>query len=255
MTSMIILRIQEIADAKGLTLEELSQVSGVALEVLQAYATTPIETLTEEVASNLRKLAAKLDVVVLELVQPVVKREAFKLKILEMAQQKGLTLEKLSDLSGVHLSLLALYSTQPISKQILETDPHSQNLSKICEELRCEIDELKAVAELPKTRLHIEEFALEKGLTLEELCLITNLPKEFINFIATQPIILSSLVTEGDMRAREDVAGINMTKRMMSRISLMRINENIIIGEEELFGDTLGRFLCSICKCCIREEP
>ena len=67
-----------------------------------------------------------MNVSVWELVKPVAKREAFKLKILAMAEQKGLTLEELSKLSSLHLSFLAFYSTQSVCKRKLE-DIESQH--------------------------------------------------------------------------------------------------------------------------------
>ncbi|MBD1906763.1 hypothetical protein H6F53_14895 [Trichocoleus sp. FACHB-832] len=193
---MIILCIQEIAAAKGLTLEELSQVSGVSLEVIQAYATTPIETLTEEVAANLRKLASKLDVVVLELVQPVGKREAFRLKILEMAQGKGLTLEELSHRSGVHPAVLVFYSTQSICKQKLDEPQHKKNLLDLCKALICSIEDLQIPADLSTTILRLNEKTKEKGLTLKELSVLTSLPYELIDLFATQPINMSTFIED-----------------------------------------------------------
>ncbi len=189
---MITLRIQEIADEKGLTLKELSQVSGVSLEAIQVYATKPVE-LTEEIATDLKKIATKLDVTVVELVKPVAKRQAFQLKIIEMAKQKGLTLKELSDLSGVHPALLAFYSTQSIYKNKLTESQVQKHLSQISGILECRIEDLKLVIELPTTMFRIEELLKDRNLTLYDLKMLTDVPDELIDLVATQPLDINSL--------------------------------------------------------------
>ncbi|MBD1894040.1 helix-turn-helix transcriptional regulator [Coleofasciculus sp. FACHB-129] len=217
---MITLRIQEIADAKSkpLTLEELSQVSGVSLKVIQDYATKPIKTLTEEVADNLRKLADKLEVDVLELVmpvrqdvdvlevKPVDKQEAVKLEIRKIAKDtKDWNLQELSKQCEVDLIIVEFYSKQPIYKQKLDETSAKETLSKICKALDCQIEDLLVevkAEELPETKLRIEELAAERGLSLNDLSLLTRLSYEFIDLVATQPInvdLLSDLFTENEI--------------------------------------------------------
>lgn len=195
-SSTVTLRIQELVEAQGLTFEELSKASGVSLEDIQAYATTPVE-LIEETATALRKIATKLNVAVVELVQPIAKREAFKLKILEMAQQKGLTLEKLSERSGVNPAIISFYSTQSISNQKLnELESKNQYLRKISQALVCDVEDLKIEAELPTTKLCVEEWVEERGLNLQDLSRLTNLPQEYIDLIAKHPLDVNQ-VREG----------------------------------------------------------
>ncbi|MBN3926538.1 helix-turn-helix transcriptional regulator [Nostoc sp. NMS4] len=194
---MINLRIQEFAEAKSLSLEELSKLSSVPLQDIQSYTT--IESLTEEIAANLRKIAAKLNVPVWELVKPVANREAFKLKILEMVEQKGLTLEELSKLSGLHLAFLAFYSTQSVCKRKLEDlESQHQHLTKIAKSLDCNIEDLREEAELPSTKLRFEELVQERGLTTDALSMLTELPHEFLDLITTQPLDISASVGETD---------------------------------------------------------
>jgi hypothetical protein len=183
---MITLCIEEVATAQGLTLEQLSQLSGVSLQDIQSYLS--IETLTDETAANLRKIAAQLNVPVLKLVKPAAKREAVKLNILEIAQRKDLTLEELSNLSGVHPAILMFYSTQPLCKEKLsEIESHNQYLTKISEGLNCTIEDLQTPAELPMTKLRFEELLQEQGLTVDELSMLTEIPEQFFDLISTQP--------------------------------------------------------------------
>ena len=187
---MVNFRIQELAEAKGLTLEELSQISGVAVGRIQTYTNTsfiPVE-ITEESATELRKIAVKLNVPIMDLIKPVPKSAAFKLNILEIAQQKGISFKELSERSGIHPTLLSFYITQPISKDKLTEPPFQTHINKISDILGCSPEDLKIASELPITRIRLEEFAKERGITLEDLKLLSGLPTEFIDLIATQPI-------------------------------------------------------------------
>lgn len=184
--STVILRIQELTKLKSITLEELSQASNVSIEVVQAYATEPVNI--GEAANDLRKIANQLNVSVIDLVKPVVKREAFKLRILEVAKQKGISLNELSERSNVNPETLAFYSTQPICKQKFFESIHQINISKINKVLECCIEDLKVATDLPKIRLRVEELAAERGLSLENLKQLSGLSSEFIDLIATQPV-------------------------------------------------------------------
>lgn len=190
--SQAYLRIQEFADAKGLTLEELAQASNVSEEILKKYSTSSIE-ITEDSASNLRKIATKLDIAVAKLIKPVAKIGGFRLRIFEITKQRNLTLNQLSEISGVHPTLLAFYSTQAISKQKILEDETQENLSRISRALGVDIEELKVASELSETMLRVDDYVKEKGLTLEDLSILNNVPIEFMRLISTQPIDLDRL--------------------------------------------------------------
>lgn len=188
---MVNLKIRDLANAKGLTVSELSEVSGISSETMMKYATESVE-ITEETTANLRKIAKKLDVPVMNLIKPVAKQAAFKLTIIEKAKEKGITLEQLSTKSDVHISIVAFYSFQVISKEKLAEEPYQTYLTKISDALECKSEEdLKIVAELPATRLRLEEMAQEKGLSLEDVSRLTATPREFIDLMATQPVHIS----------------------------------------------------------------
>ncbi|MCL1469208.1 helix-turn-helix domain-containing protein [Argonema antarcticum] len=196
---MATFRIQELAEAKGLTIEELSEVSGVSMKRIQRYYTTTSFTsveITEQTAGELRQIAAKLDLPVMELVKPVLKRAAFKLNIIKIAQKKGITLEELSERSGVHPSFIDFYSTQTISKDKLAEDPYQMHISEISKALEVSPEDLKVVSDLAITIFPLEEFAKERNLSLEELSLITDIPVELINLIKTHPVNLARLGSE-----------------------------------------------------------
>jgi transcriptional regulator with XRE-family HTH domain len=190
--SIVSLRIQELAEAKELTFQEISERSGVPVEAIQAYSIATVE-LTEKLAIDLRDIAKPevLDVAVVELIEPVVKREAVKLRIRDIARQKGLTLEQLSGDTKINLLLIEFYSEQPIFKEKL-TEPKLQNdLNEICKILDCKIEGLLVeveAEELSETKLRLKELVEERGITLEELSLLTGLPNELIDLMATQPI-------------------------------------------------------------------
>lgn len=184
---MVTLRIQEQAEAKGITLTELGQLCGLSAEAMQKYATESIE-ITEETAADLRKVSAKLNVPVLELLKPVAKMAAIKLKIIEKAQKKNITLEQLSEQSGVHPGVIAFYSTQPISQEKLAEPPHRAHLSKISEILEVSSEDLKVATDMPTTMLRLEELEKEKGISLKDLSSLIGVNEELINLIVTQPI-------------------------------------------------------------------
>lgn len=199
--STVTLRIQELAEAKGLTLEEISKASGVSVQAIQAYTNTPVE-LTESIAADLRKIATQLNVPVIELVKPLTERGAFRLNILEKLKQKGLTLEELSAQSGIHPAIVAYYSTQPICQRKLnEFESKNKYLSRISKVLDCCIDDLKVKAELPLIKFCLEEWVEKNGLNLEDMSIFTGLPIDFIDLISTQPIETSVDAIQIDIEA------------------------------------------------------
>jgi transcriptional regulator with XRE-family HTH domain len=199
---MVNLRIRDLAAAKGLTVSELSEVSGISSETMMKYATESVE-ITEETAANLRKMAEKLDVPVIELIKPINKPPAFKLRIIEKAQEKGISLEQLSEKSGVHPAVLAFYATQPISEEKLADSNSQTSLGKINQILQCATEELQVVANIPTTKLGVEKLLEERMLSLEELSLLSNLPLEFVDLMATQPVDISTF---------ESISGIELTE-------------------------------------------
>ncbi|MCT7951881.1 helix-turn-helix domain-containing protein [Ancylothrix sp. C2] len=196
---MVNLRIRDLAAAKGLTVSELSEVSGISSETMMKYATESVE-ITEETTANLIKIAEKLDVPVMKLIKPVAKQAAFKLTIIEKTKQKNITLEQLSEKSGVHLALVAFYSTQVISKEKLAEEPYQTYLIKISEALECKSEDLKVAADLPATRLRLEEMAQEKGLSLEDVSRFTETPREFVDLMATQPVNINLLLNNSAIK-------------------------------------------------------
>jgi hypothetical protein len=182
---MINLRIQEIAEAQGLSLDQLSQRSNVSLQDIQSYEN--IQTLTDDIAKKLREIASNLNVSVVELVKPVVKKRGLRFKIFELIQKKNLTIEKLSELSEVHPAIIAFYSTQPIDEhKFNELESKNEYLTKLSKAIGCSNEELKVEADLPITKLDLKEWAEKRGLNLKDISVLTNLPIDFIDLIATQ---------------------------------------------------------------------
>jgi transcriptional regulator with XRE-family HTH domain len=193
---MIILRIQELIAGKNnqISLEQLSKLSNVSVEEIQSYSN--IENPTDEIATKLRKIAKQLNISVVELVEPVNKQQAFKLKISEIAKSKGLTLKELSDISGIHPAFIEFYSTQAIREQTLVESLCQTHLNQICEILGYNLVDLQVPAELAVTKLRLEEIVRERGITLEKLSLLMGLPHEFLEFVVNQPVNISELSCE-----------------------------------------------------------
>ncbi|BBD61265.1 hypothetical protein NIES2109_40930 [Nostoc sp. HK-01] len=191
---MIKIIIGEMAASKGVSLDEISRLSGISIEEIQSYST--IENITEDTFVNLRKIAARLNLPVLDLVQPIANQLAFKFKISEMAKTKGLTLEELSEKSRIQPAIIEFYNTQAICQQTLTNPLCQTHLGKITEVLNCSLEELQFSEELPPTYFRLEEIAKEKGLTLDELSLLIELPKGFVDLIATIRIDYSTLSCE-----------------------------------------------------------
>lgn len=191
--STVTLRIEEFVAENDYA--ALSQATKISEETIWRYAKEKVE-LTDKSAADIRSISAELDVPVVELVKPIVKREAVRLKIREIALHRGLTLEKLSEASKVHLLIIEFYSKRPIYKEKILEAKSQDNLNKICNILGCEIEELLVeiqAKDLPETKLRLEEFAEDRGLNLNDLSLLTELPPELIDLLATQPIDTSSL--------------------------------------------------------------
>ncbi|NET01025.1 MAG: hypothetical protein F6K61_10710 [Sphaerospermopsis sp. SIO1G1] len=199
---MVKLRIQEIAESKGISLEELDQLTGFTTQILTKpgisgnfLESSNIENITPENAANLRKKADKLGVSVLDLISSTNRKSAVKLKILETAKNQNLSLQELSNQSGVHPAIIAFYSTQAISREKLTEPRFQEYLSQISSSLNTSTEELQVLADLPGTKLLIEDKAKEKGITLPEMAVLINLPNDFIDLMATHPVDIDKLLS------------------------------------------------------------
>lgn len=194
-SSKVTLRLQEFVPENEFA--ALAQGTNIPEETLRRYATDLIEV-NEETAKSFQKIAKYLKKQsVLDLLKPVGNNEVVRLRISALTEGKGWTLQHLSEKTDINLILLEFYSKQPIYKQKL-TEPKSQeNLNKICNVLDCTIEELMLsvkAEQLPETKLRLEELAQEIGLSLYDLSLLTDLPYELIDLMATQPIDASSSI-------------------------------------------------------------
>jgi hypothetical protein len=184
--------ISQKAREKALSL--LSQAAGIDEIVIQKYAKEQIE-ITQAIATDLTKIAEVLKVSSVELVNPVFKREAVKLKIRELMQENNTSLEDLSAKTQIDLPTLCFYSTQPISKQKLNDAPLRENIGKISEALGLSSIEklIDSNVELPPTRLRILEVAEETNLSLEKLSLISGIDPHLLDLLANHPVDITAL--------------------------------------------------------------
>lgn len=188
---MVSLRLQEFLDAKGLMIAELSQLTGISENLIQAYVQNSIELNTEN-AENFRKIAARLNVPVAKLIRPSNKQAGVSFKIVEKAKSQGLDLTDLSERSNTHPLILAIYSTQVLLKDKWAEAQTQDNIHRIATELNSTPQELVVVKDPPITQLRMGDFLQEKGLSLEELSLLSNIPAEALDLLVSQPFDLTS---------------------------------------------------------------
>jgi hypothetical protein len=190
----------EFAQNKALYL--LSKASGISEETIREYDTREdVDLKNQNFLKDLRIIADALNVSLVALIKPVAKKQAVKLKILELLQNmtteenEEKSLKTLSEKSHIDLPIICFYSTQPLEKQKLDEPQFQTNLKKISEVLGCSVEDLKDTnkAELPQTRLRIQEFIEERNLTLEDLSLLSGTTLEFIELIARNPVDMEAI--------------------------------------------------------------
>ncbi|MBW4676827.1 MAG: helix-turn-helix transcriptional regulator [Desmonostoc geniculatum HA4340-LM1] len=186
--------------AKGMAVNLLSKAADISAPDMAKYADENTDFAIAEKIEDLKKIAAALNVGILELVKPNEKREAVQLKIVELAEQKQLSLKELGEKSGVYYLIICFYSTQSIEKKKLKQEPFYSNLNKISQILNCQIEDLieKETLELPPTTLRLQEFLQATELNFDDLSLLTETTPEFLELIATNPIDMRNLPTWGD---------------------------------------------------------
>lgn len=207
---MATLRVQKLSSDRGIGLGELSSLTGIDEETLEKYASEDIE-INQETAKHLQKIAAKLDIPPAKLIEPV-KKEAGRhlqiLKALESPQHRGLNFDRLSELSNVHPSMLLLYSTQILSKQKWEEPQTQTDIGAIASVLDASVEDLVIIKDPPTTGIRVADFLEEKGLTIQELSLVSDIPESTINFVASQPIDLVELRNASSVPAVRASSGI-----------------------------------------------
>ncbi len=187
---MVHLRIQEFLDARGFTIDEFAHLTDINEEALRTYSTESIN-LDQENTEHLRRIASKLNVPVAKLIRPVAKQAGVSFKILEKAKSQGLDLNGLSGLADLHPLLLAIYSTQVLLKDKWEEEQTQENIRRIATELNSTPEELVTVEDPPVTQLRMDDFLREKGVSMEELSLLYDVPREALSLLDSQPFDLS----------------------------------------------------------------
>lgn len=182
---MITLRIQEVLQEQGLSFEELSNRLGLLQEDLTIYIDTQSVSLTKEVASTLKDIATVLRVPVVSLLKPIPGKEIFRLRILEIAQRRSIKLNELSRISQVPHIALVFYCTQPFFSPNLNKAPFDEHLKAIQMALNCTLQDLRYELEVPVAG-KIAEFSESRGVSLEELSMLADLPVEFLEILSVQ---------------------------------------------------------------------
>jgi|GEM_PF-5318073 len=152
------------------------------------------------------------------------------LQLQEILQDRGLTIEELSDISGIpEISIKDL-----IDKSFPITEENANILRMVSEALELPIPNLlrsvndvnsikiattslenktNTVVSMEEIKLQIREFMNEKGLTFEDLSTLTGVPTEVIEPIITQPL-------------------------------------DTTFFTKEFIKNTLCEYVCKLCRCC-----
>lgn len=183
---MVSLRIQEFLGARGLSRTDLSSLTGIAEDTINTYATESIN-LNEETTRDIRIIAGKLGIPAAKLIRPIAKEPGIRLKILDHAKTQDLTLNQIAERSNVHPYIMGIYSTQVLLKGKYEEPKVKQDISRIANTLETSPAELSVSSEPPITQLRLSDFLREKGMSLEELSLLYDIPPDFFNLLDGQP--------------------------------------------------------------------
>ncbi|OYD91825.1 hypothetical protein CDG76_24550 [Nostoc sp. 'Peltigera membranacea cyanobiont' 210A] len=186
--------------AKDMAIDLLSTASDISPDDIQKYANENEDFHITEKIEDLRKIAKALDIEMVELVKPKETREAVRFKLVELAQDKQMSLQELANQSHVDFPIICFYSSQPIENKKITQEPFYTNLSKISVALNCSIEDLqdKEKVELPPTMLRVQEFLEATDLNINDLSLLTGVNSEFIDLIATNPIDIRNIPRWGE---------------------------------------------------------
>ncbi len=189
------LRIKKFLSDRGITETDLSQLTRIPENTLNRYAQESID-INEDTVKDIRKIASQLNIPPAKLIQPVRKQSGIRLKIIEVlenSQDSKLNFKKLSELCErlqVHPSILVLYSTQVMLKEKWEEEQTQKDISSIASILGVSIEELAVIEDPPITKIRLDDFLKEKGLTIEQFSLLNDFPVTTTKFLASQPIDL-----------------------------------------------------------------
>lgn len=190
---MAFLRIREFLNTQGLDISELSKLTGISEDTIKDYINNSID-INQETSENFRKIARKLNIPVAKLIKPQKKQTGISFKILEKAKNQGIDFTQLCELTKMHPLLLAIYSTQIILKDKWEEEQTQQNIQCIAKELNSTPEELVVIEDPPITQLRMNDFLLEKGLSLDELSLLYNTPRDALDLLNSQPVDLPAFL-------------------------------------------------------------
>ncbi|MCF2149867.1 hypothetical protein IQ276_026250 [Desmonostoc muscorum LEGE 12446] len=186
--------------AKGMAVSLLSKAADISAPDMARYADENEDFAIAEKIEELKKIAQALDVEMVELVKPNEKNEGVKLKLVELTQEKQISLKELATRSQIEFPIICFYSSQPIEKKKLTQQPFSKNLKEISKVLNCTLEDLqeKEKVELPPTILRVQEFLDTTDLNINDLSLLLGVSSEFIDLIATNPIDIGNMPKWGE---------------------------------------------------------
>ena len=190
------LRLSEVIAEKSIKVADLSEDIQKAINTLLTQENN-LGKIDEKTAKDLRAIANSLDVSLFDLFIPAEK--FYRLKIIEHLKESeylGSPKEKLEKLftklpssSKISFNLLTIYATQVLPESLLKRS----DLKQICQFLNIRLEALKDLFYLPRQTISIESILLKLAITLDELSLLIEIPKEFIPWINLEVIKLNKI--------------------------------------------------------------
>ena len=164
----------------------------VHVDRLRSKGTT-LDKLDDETASDLRAIAEAVKISVFDLFVP--SEQMYRLRISELVKTKytdKLNLKEqleallldLSKANKISFALLGIYSTQILPETLLK----GSDIKEICTLLKVTLEELKELSDAPSQTISVESLLKKLDITLDELAILLEIPKEFIPWISKDNI-------------------------------------------------------------------
>lgn len=193
--SIVKLRVREILLQEKISVGQLLENSDVTQTDIDSWEDAPVE-MTEELIEKLNSVARATNTSVLRFIGFSTQKPAYRFRLFERMEQQKISLEQLSNKSGIHPLVISFYEMNPVARDRLCDEFELNHLNKLSCTLECSVDDLRIEEILPKTRICVNSLALERGITLEELASLIGLPYDYLRLIEKHPLDLSTLLEE-----------------------------------------------------------
>lgn len=196
------LRLNQVLADKQIEVDKLSEDVQNAIASLRNQNTNPNETkgdiiiakIDDQISKEVKEIAEALNISIFDLFVP--SEKFYRLKIIERLQslnysgtpeeQLGTLYTRLKETSQISFALLIAYATQVFPDNLIK----EVELKRICEILEISLEELKDVFNLNRKTISVESILVRLGITLDDLELLMDIPKRFIPWLSSDPIVI-----------------------------------------------------------------